>query len=91
MTSARLPTKRLGVLLFPGFELLDVFGPLEMFGVLRHFGEVSVEITIVAKEAGAVTSDPGLEVLADSGYADCSPLDHWIPCWLSMLAPLVSP
>lgn len=67
--------KRLGVLLFPGFELLDVFGPLEMFGVLRHFGEVSVEITIVAKEAGAVTSDPGLEVLADSGYADCPPLD----------------
>jgi transcriptional regulator GlxA family with amidase domain len=75
MTSARLPTKRLGVLLFPGFELLDVFGPLEMFGVLRHFGEVSVEITIVAKEAGAVTSGPGLEVLADGGYADCSPLD----------------
>jgi len=27
---------RIGVVLFPGFELLDVFGPLEMFGVLRE-------------------------------------------------------
>ena len=75
MTSGQARSKRLGVLLFPGFELLDVFGPLEMFGALSYFGEVSVEITMVAKEAGAVTSDPGLEVLADSGYGDCQPLD----------------
>ena len=26
--------KTVGTLLFPGFELLDVFGPLEMFGAL---------------------------------------------------------
>jgi hypothetical protein len=26
--------RSLGVVLFPGFELLDVFGPLEMYGIL---------------------------------------------------------
>jgi len=28
------PPRTLGVLLFPDFELLDVFGPLEAFGNL---------------------------------------------------------
>ena len=35
--SIRLITykRTLGVVLFEGFELLDVFGPLEMFGGIR--------------------------------------------------------
>lgn len=27
--------RRIGALIFPGFELLDLFGPLEMFGMLK--------------------------------------------------------
>jgi len=27
--------RRVGALIFPGFELLDLFGPLEMFGLLK--------------------------------------------------------
>ena len=41
MTSAPQPpsTKRtVGALLFPEFELLDIFGPLEMLGVLGDLG-----------------------------------------------------
>lgn len=30
--------RAVGALIFPGFELLDLFGPLEMFGIAReHF------------------------------------------------------
>ena len=31
---AEQKTKVLGAVFYPGFELLDVFGPLEMFGNL---------------------------------------------------------
>jgi transcriptional regulator GlxA family with amidase domain len=66
------PTKRrLGVVLFPVFELLDVFGPLEMFGILSD----RVEITTVAERPGPVASLPGTEVVAAHGFDDCPPLD----------------
>lgn len=71
MTSARLPTKRLGVLLFPGFELLDVFGPLEMFANLEDL----IKVHMVAGSAGPVASHQGPEALADVGLADCPPLE----------------
>ncbi len=32
--------KKLGMVLFDGFELLDVFGPLEMFGMLKDRVEI---------------------------------------------------
>ena len=39
----------IGVLLFDGFELLDVFGPLEMFGLLPgHF-----ELCLVGENSAA--------------------------------------
>jgi hypothetical protein len=43
-----------GELLFDGFELLDVFGPLEAFGHLAESGKCRV-IT-VAEGAGAIAS-----------------------------------
>jgi transcriptional regulator GlxA family with amidase domain len=63
--------KTLGVVLYPGFELLDVFGPLEMFGNLTGV----IEIVMVAQEKGAVISAQGPAVLAAHGFADCPPLD----------------
>lgn len=50
---------KLGVLLFEGFELLDVFGPLEMLG---QIDELSIEM--IAAEIGAVNSTQGPAVLA---------------------------
>jgi hypothetical protein len=48
------PTRRrLGVVLYPVFELLDVFGPLEMFGSLPE----QIEITVIAKLFGTKTSE----------------------------------
>ena len=37
--------RRLGALLFPGFELLDMFGPLEMFGNMPGLVEIVVSET----------------------------------------------
>ena len=63
--------KRLGVVLYPQFELLDVFGPVEMFGNLTG----AVEVTMVAEKAGPVVSVQGPKVLAEYGFADCPQLD----------------
>jgi transcriptional regulator GlxA family with amidase domain len=64
--------RTLGVLLFPEFELLDVFGPLEVFGhrlVAHHY-----RVCMVAAEAGPVASAQGPRVLADHGFVG-PPLD----------------
>jgi transcriptional regulator GlxA family with amidase domain len=64
-------SRRLGALLFPGFELLDTFGPLEMFGNLPG----SVDIVTVAERKGPVRSGQGPSAMADYGFDDCPPLD----------------
>jgi len=54
----------IGVVLFPDFELLDVFGPLEMYGAApEHF-----EISMVAQADGAVASRQGPRSLADHPF-----------------------
>jgi transcriptional regulator GlxA family with amidase domain len=63
--------RRLGVLLFPDFELLDVFGPVEMFGNMQGV----VDVVMVAREAGPVSSAQGPRVHADHGFDDCPTLD----------------
>ncbi len=66
-------TRTLGVLLFPDFEVLDVFGPLEVFGnlsVREHF-----RVLTVAETAGPVASAQVTRAVADHGLADCPHLD----------------
>lgn len=63
--------KKLGMVLFDGFELLDVFGPLEMFGMLKD----RVEIVMIAEKAGPVRSGAGPAAMADVGFADAPKLD----------------
>lgn len=65
--------KTLGVVLFPEFELLDVFGPTEMFGNLHGV----VTVTMVAQHSGPVASAQGPSVLAAHGFEACPHLD-WI-------------
>lgn len=63
--------RTVGTLLFPGFELLDVFGPLEMFGALAD----DYALEMVAETAGAVASRQGPQTLADVAIADAKPYD----------------
>ena len=68
----------LGVILYPGFELLDVFGPLEMFAAV---GRDRLTLHMVAEHAGPVAAGTvadgaiGPRVVADYGFDDAPPLD----------------
>jgi transcriptional regulator GlxA family with amidase domain len=68
---AEQQAKRLGVVLYPEFELLDVFGPLEMFGNMPGV----IEVVIVAQQKGAVRSAQGPSVVAEYGFSNCPHLD----------------
>jgi putative intracellular protease/amidase len=66
-------TKRLSlaVVLFEGFELLDVFGPLEMFGMLPE----QFEIFLIAESGDIVASNQGPKSLVDYRFEDCPAFD----------------
>jgi transcriptional regulator GlxA family with amidase domain len=61
----------LGAVLYEKFELLDLYGPLEMFGSL----EPDLKIVTVAEKKGAVASTPGVETVAHFDFRDCPKLD----------------
>lgn len=64
--------RTLGAILYPDFELLDLYGPLEMFGSL---GPDLLRIVTVAETAGPVASAQGPETLARFDFANAPPLD----------------
>ena len=61
----------LGAILYDGFELLDLYGPLEMFGNLKP----QIEIITVAGKVGAVPSFQGPQTMAEFDYQNCPQLD----------------
>ena len=69
---------RIGAVLYPGFEMLDLFGPLEMFSML---GTDQIAIHTIAEETGPVASAMGAEVgvgpktLAEQDFANAPTLD----------------
>jgi putative intracellular protease/amidase len=61
----------IGALLFDGFELLDMFGPLELFGLLpEHFS-----IHMVAERVGLISSAQGPQCLATDSFSDAREYD----------------
>jgi putative intracellular protease/amidase len=58
-------TRTVGVLLFDQFELLDVFGPLEILGML----EVDFAIRLVSERAPIVSSVQGPRSVIDDHFA----------------------
>ena len=67
----------LGAILYPGFEMLDMFGPLEMFSMISP---EQLTIHMIAEEATAVPAAMGMEitgpkVVADYGFDDAPQLD----------------
>jgi putative intracellular protease/amidase len=80
--------RTLGALLYPDFELLDLYGPLEMFGTLGP----ALRIVTVAEQPGPVASFQGPRTLAEHGFADAPPLDLLlVPGGIGTLAQLASP
>jgi putative intracellular protease/amidase len=70
--TTRMPARQrtLGIVVFPGFETLDVYGPVEMWGNLPQ-----IKVIIIARQAGEVVSAQGPRTVAEFGYADAPPLD----------------
>jgi len=66
--------KTVGVLLFEGFELLDVFGPLEAWGMHAEAASACTIVT-AAEAADAVKSAQGPRAMADYALADCPRID----------------
>jgi transcriptional regulator GlxA family with amidase domain len=64
-------TRTLGAILYPQFELLDLYGPLEMFGCLGD----ALRIVTVAEQAGPVRSFPGPYTVAEFAFANAPQLD----------------
>jgi len=63
--------RHIATVLFDGFELLDVFGPLEIFGIIPdHF-----TMSLIGPAAGPVRSAQGPQVIADCSYHDAPPAD----------------
>jgi putative intracellular protease/amidase len=63
--------RTLGAIFYDKFELLDNYGPLEMFGSVGP----ELRIVTVAEKAGPVASVQGPQTVAEYGYADCPALD----------------
>ncbi len=62
--------KTLGVILYPGFELLDVFGPVEMWNY-----DPNLNVIFVAEKAGRVNSIHGMPTIAEFSFETCPKLD----------------
>jgi transcriptional regulator GlxA family with amidase domain len=62
-TASRLSV---GALVFPEFELLDLYGPLEIYSILSD----RFEIRIVGETSGAVAGRGGPKVHVDDTFAD---------------------
>ena len=64
-------TRILGAILYERFELLDYYGPLEMFGSVGP----ELRIVTVAEKTGPVASVQGPKTVAEYEFANCPKLD----------------
>jgi len=62
--------KIVGVVLYPGFEVLDVFGPVEMWAYVPDF-----QVVMISQNGGAVRSAQGVSTLSDYSFANAPQLD----------------
>jgi transcriptional regulator GlxA family with amidase domain len=64
------PTKHVGIVLYDGFEVMDVYGPVQMWGYIPDF-----DIHMIAEQAGPVRSAQGTATKADYSFANAPQLD----------------
>src|SRR4051812_21766221 len=58
--------RRLAVVIFPGFQLLDAAGPIAAFEIAARFQPGAYEIHVLAPEAGLVASTSGVSFQAEA-------------------------
>ena len=64
------PIRSLTMLAFDRARLLDIAGPMQVFSSANHLlGEVRYELSIVSEDGKPVTTDTGIQLLADARIA----------------------
>ena len=70
------PIRPIGIVAFPGAEVLDITGPHEVFTfanmILQKEGvsqEAAYPITVMAEQSGPVTTLSGLQIIADQSFS----------------------
>ncbi len=58
-------TRRIGVLIFPDFQLLDAAGPISAFEIAERFVPAAYKLKIMAAEPGRVASSSGAAMFAE--------------------------
>jgi transcriptional regulator GlxA family with amidase domain len=75
-TADKAAPRRVVVLVFPGFQILDAVGPVEVFNAATRLAAAGrarrpgYRIEVVAPKAGAVASSNGLAVVAEHGIGE---------------------
>lgn len=64
-------SRRVSIVLFDGFELLDVFGPVELMGMVPD----RISIEYLGPRAGPVTSSQGAQVIATADHTSAAAPD----------------
>ena len=59
-------SRRIAVVIFPGFQLLDAAGPIAAFEIAGRFAEGVYAIEVLAAEAGPVASSSGVRMAAEA-------------------------
>src|SRR5258708_7819594 len=81
--SAGIRTRRIVMVAFPDAQILDITGPLEVFGRAarllsdeRGWRVPAYSVEIVATKAGALTTSSGIRLIADRSIANVrGPID----------------
>jgi transcriptional regulator GlxA family with amidase domain len=64
-------TRKVGVVIFPGFQLLDAAGPIAAFEIAERYRPGSYEIVVMAATPGAVASSSGVTMAAAPLVGPC--------------------
>lgn len=76
--------RRIGVLIYPDAEVLDITGPHEVFSMasgfqLQHDSSISYEVFLISKTSKPVKMSSGMKIQPDYRFEDCPlPLDTLI-------------
>ena len=75
--SFKFQARTVGILAYPGVEILDITGPSEVFGFasefIKHYGICDRDIystKVFAEKPGPVKTLSGLQIIADEAYGD---------------------
>jgi transcriptional regulator GlxA family with amidase domain len=77
LTKNTTALKTVGIVAYPGVEIIDVTGPMEVFAFANYglqqsgqLKEPAYALQIIAAQQGALVSSCGLQIIADKSYKD---------------------